>query len=94
MICLHQITFEKGANTNGFIVVHNAERFLECQTSTLSSNSCYTSRVVYMESDDQIRLSDMFANQRVVLHEGQSFFGLMKLGQVQGQPNDGNAIQQ
>lgn len=77
-----QITFEKRSKANGFIVVHNADRFLECQTSTQSSNSCYTSRVVYMQSNDQIRLTDMFAEQRVVLHEGQSFFGLMKLGQV------------
>lgn len=72
--------------------MHNADRFLECQTSTASSNSCYTSRVVYMESDDAIRLSDMFAQQRVVLHEGQSFFGLMKLGQVQGQQTAANEL--
>lgn len=77
-----QITFEKRSKANGFIVVHNADRILECQTAMQSSNSCYSSRVVYIKSSDEIRLGDMFAEQRVILHEGQSFWGLMKLGQV------------
>lgn len=75
-----QITFENTESPSGFFVVHNDHRFLECKSSESSSNSCFTSRVVYLNSGDQIHLSDMFADQRVVLIEGQSFFGLMKLG--------------
>ncbi|XP_037043048.1 protein eiger isoform X2 [Bradysia coprophila] len=81
-----QIFYHDAHDTNGFVVQHNAQSFLQCTTMThshqpvIKSNTCFTSGVVYLRNGDTIQLNDLGNHRYTLFEPAKSFFGIIKIG--------------
>ncbi|KAJ6641109.1 Protein eiger [Pseudolycoriella hygida] len=81
-----QIFYHDDHDTNGFVVQHNTQPFLQCTTMTHShqrvtkSNTCITSGVIYLRNGDTIHLEDLGSQRYTLFEPAKSFFGLIKMG--------------
>ncbi|XP_055920064.1 protein eiger isoform X2 [Eupeodes corollae] len=81
-----QIYYDNRYDRNGFVLYHNVQPFLQCAlfvpTNTIKSHTCYTSGVIYLESNDELHLRDIHQDRVVMLTNAKSFFGVIKLGEI------------
>ncbi|KAL3289348.1 hypothetical protein HHI36_022785 [Cryptolaemus montrouzieri] len=81
-----QIYYLDEHDMNGYRVHKNSDIFLQCTTTSHSSermmkgNTCYTAGVTYFDTNDAISISDITDGRYSLFEPGKSFFGLIKLG--------------
>ncbi|KAG4076639.1 hypothetical protein HA402_001926 [Bradysia odoriphaga] len=81
-----QIFYHDVHDTNGYVVQHNAQPFLQCTSMThshqpvIKSNTCFTSGVVYLRNGDTIQLNDLGNHRYTLFEPTKSFFGIIKIG--------------
>lgn len=88
-----QIYYHDDHDTNGYVIELNESPLFQCTTTTLSterhtkSNTCHTSGVTYINANDRIHIKDLGSRRYALFKEEQSFFGLVRLGDLRGTMN-------
>ncbi|XP_044765812.1 uncharacterized protein LOC123322048 [Coccinella septempunctata] len=85
-----QIYYLDEHDSNGYIVHRNSENIFQCKVTApsferlLKGNTCYTGGVVFLEANDKISIDDISDGRYTLFVPGYSFFGMIKLGDING----------
>lgn len=84
-----QIYYKDEHDTNGFVIEHNTNSIMQCSTMTHTthriskSNTCHTSGIAFLRADDTLKVADLGHERLVIFEPGKSFFGLIKIANMQ-----------